>query len=427
MSVEAKVGAFTIGGLLLFIVSFIGLEGIHLGSNDGYTIYAGFHQSMGLVEQTNVCLSGVPVGRVERVYNDGGGVTVEMRLNPEVKIPRKSAISITSSGVMGEKFVNIIPHGNGDDCLVDGEYVYGADDSGMDSMFQSMNKTLEKAQELLISINDIIADPTLKQSLIEMSVSMKNASAHMDGLMASLERMAVGNEANVNQAMSELPVIMASMERTMGSVEHMMANIDTVAGDPQVAENLRLTLQNVADTSKRVEHMVSNMDTVLGDPKTAEDAKAIISNARSLTERADKMLGAVSSIEVKPSVDVLYSGGAHDWDTNFNLDVGAPKKAYLRLGVDDIGDDNLFNAQVGKRFGNFGARAGVVAGKPGVGVDAYAGDRWTFSADAYNMNDATLRLRATYRVAGGTHLMGQWNDVNHKDKRRAYVGIRQEF
>lgn len=427
MSVEAKVGAFTIGGLLLFIVSLLGLGGISLGGNDGYIIYAGFKQSMGLVEQTNVCLSGVPVGKVERVYNDGGGVTVEMHLNPEVQIPRSSSISITSSGVMGEKFVNIVPRGNSDEYLRDGDYVYGAEDSDMDSMFQSMNKTLERAQELLVSINGIIADPTLKQSLIEMSVSMRNASGHMDGLMASLERMAVGNEANVNQAMSELPVIMASMERTMGSVEHMMANIDSVAGDPQVAENLRVTLQNVADTSQRVEHMVSNMDTVLGDPKTAEDAKAIITNARSLTERADKMLGTVSGIQVKPSVDVLYSGGAHDWDTNFNLDVGAPKTPYLRLGVDDIGDDNLFNAQIGKKFGSFGARAGVVAGKPGIGLDAYAGDRLTFSADAYNMNDATLRLRATYRVAGGTHLMGQWNDVNHKEKRRAYVGIRQEF
>ncbi len=239
--------------------------------------------------------------------------------------------------------------------------------------------------------------------------------------------MAVGNEANINQTLSELPVIMSSMERTMSSIEHMVANIDSFAGDPQMAENLRITLQNVADTSQKVEHIVTNMDGVLGDPKTAEDAKAIISNARSLTERADKMLGTVSEIEVKPAVDVLYSGGAHDWDTNFNVDVGAPKNAYVRLGVDDIGDDNLFNAQIGKRFGNFGARAGVVAGKPGIGLDAYAGDRWQFSAEAYDMNDAAVRLRATYRVTGGTHLMGQWNNVNDSDKRKAYVGIRQEF
>ena len=55
---------------------------------------------------------------------------------------------------------------------------------------------------------------------------------------------------------------------------------------------------------------------VTGYGKTVEDAKAIIHNARSITERADKMMGGVSKIGVKPSVDVLYSGGAHRWSAN---------------------------------------------------------------------------------------------------------------
>ena len=104
-----------------------------------------------------------------------------------------------------------------------------------------------------------------------------------------------------------------------------------------------------------------------------------------------------------------------------------PDGPFLALGLDDIGEDNLVNAQVGKKFGAIGARAGVVASKPGIGLDAYAGDRFKFSADAYNMNDATLRLRAQYRIAGGTYLMGQWNEVNHGEKRKAFVGVKQEF
>ena len=427
MVAEAKVGAFTLGGLMLLLVSVLGLEGVHLSDSKGYTVYAGFHQAVGLVPQADVCLSGVPVGKVKDILNDGGGVMVGMDIQTDARIPRDSEVTIASSGVMGEKFVNIIPSRDRGDYLEEGDYLFGTDEAGMDAMFSSMSKTLEQAQELLASMNSVIGDPTFRSSLVEMSVNMKNASAHMSGTIASLERMAVGSESSVQQAVRELPLILASMERTMASVEHMMANIDTVAGDPQVAENLRVTLQNVAETSQRVAHMAENMDGVLGDPQTAEDAKAVVRNARSLTERADKMLGTVSSIEVKPAVDVLYSGGGHDWDTNFNLDVGAPESVYLRVGVDDIGEEDLLNAQVGKRFGNFGARAGVIASEPGIGIDAYAGDRWKFSAEAYDLNDASVRLRAQYRITGGTHVMGQWNDVTDSDKRKAYVGIRQEF
>ncbi len=427
MSAEAKVGAFTLGGLLLLLVSVLGLEGVHLGGQSGYTVYAGFQQAVGLSEQASVCLSGVPVGTVTAISNDGGGVMLTMQIQSDIQIPRGSSVTLASSGVMGEKFVNILPGRDRGDYLAEGDYLFGTDEAGMDAMFAGMSKTLEQAQELLASMNKVIGDPVFRNSLVEMSVNIRNASAHMSGTLASVERMAVGSESSVQQAVRELPLILASMERTMGSVEHMMANMDSVAGDPQVAENLRVTLENVAETSRRVEHMAANMDGVLGDPQTAEDTRAIIRNARSLTERADNMLGGISGIEVKPSIDVLYSGGARDWDTNFSLDVGKADSAYLRLGVDDIGDENRFNAQVGKRFGSLGARAGVIAGKPGVGLDAYAGDRWKFSADVYDLNDAAVRLRAQYRITGGTHLMGQWSDVNDSDRRRAYVGVRQEF
>ena len=211
----------------------------------------------------------------------------------------------------------------------------------------------------------------------------------------------------------------------------MMANADTVVGDPETAENLRVTLQNVTETSKRVAHMAENMDKVLGDPQSAEDAKAILKNARSISERADKMLGKVSSIEVTPSVDVLHSVGAHSsghkWTSNFNIDVATEDGVFLDVGVDDIGEGNHPNLQAGKKFGAIGARGGLVAGKLGVGLDANLGKNFKLSADAYDPNHGKLRLRAKYRIMDHTYLMGQWNDVTHRRKRTAYVGLEQEF
>ena len=427
MSVEAKVGAFTIVGLLLFLSAAAGLQHIHLWGSKGYTLYAGFRQAVGLEPQSMVRLSGVPIGTVTDIQNDGGGVTLTLSIDPDVEIPRGSNAMIASVGVMGEKFVNITPSHDHGDYYKDGDYIFGTDETGMDSMFESMNKTLEQAQALLISMNNVIGDPEFKQSIVGMSVNMRDASEHLNGMMASLERTAVNNEGSINASIQQLPQIVASMNRTMASVEHMMANVDTVAGDPQTAENLRVTLENITETSKRVAHMAENMDKVLGDPQTAEDAKAILHNARSVSERADKMLGKISSIEVTPSVDVLYSGGAHEWTSNFNLEVAAKDGPFLNLGVDDIGERNHANVQVGKNFGAFGARGGLVAGKLGLGLDAHIGDRLKFSADAYNPNHGTLRLRTQYRLFDHTYLMGQWNDVTRRRNRVAYVGLRQEF
>ena len=427
MTKEAKVGAFTLAGILLLAVVWAHLSGFRFGGSDGYCLHVGFTRVTGLVPQATVCLSGVPVGNVEAIVNEGAGVTVSVRVKDGLRIPRDSLVTIGSTGVMGEKFVSIMPGKDISHLFEDGDYVIGQDEEGMDAMFANISKAVVQVQGILTSMNEIISDPALKGTMVDMAVNMRDASAHINGLMAGLEQMVYMNQGGVQEMVQNLSLATAGMQRTMVSVEHMMANVDRVAGDPQTAENLRLTLQNIANTSARVERMAASIEGVVTDPKTAEDLKATIHNARTLTDKADKMMGKVGGIQVKPAVDVLYSGKEKDWRTNFNVDVGEEKGTFLSLGLDDIGHDNLFNAQVGKRQGAIGFRAGVIASRPGVGLDGYAGKKWKFSADAYDLNDVTLRLRTQYEVSDGTYLMGELNNVTDGDKRAAYMGIRKTF
>lgn len=433
MSAEAKVGAFAVGGLMALGSAMYAVGDFHFGSDDDLTLYAGFRQVIGLQKQSAVQLSGVPVGNVAEITNDGGGVTVTLKVKPEVKIPKNSAVSIASSGVMGEKFVSILPGKDTGVYLENGDYIFGTEEAGMNSMFESMNNVMSKVETLLDSVHDIVGDRTFQTSVVEMSKNMKDASEHMNNLMQSLEKMAVNNEGNVAQMMNQLNATLAGMTRTMETVEHMVNNIDSFAGNPQTVADLQNTLKNISDTSKNVASMAENMNRVAGDPKVAEDLKATVSNARSLTDRADKIMGKVqgatdkvSKIDVKPSAEVLYSGKRSDWNTNLNLALTYGDTS-LNLGAEDIGDGTKLNAQVGKKFNDFGARAGVIAGKPGVGLDAYAGDRWKFSAEGYDLNDFKLRLKSQYKVTDSTYILGEWHDVNKKDDRAAYVGIKQEF
>ena len=74
-----------------------------------------------------------------------------------------------------------------------------------------------------------------------------------------------------------------------------------------------------------------------------------------------------------------------------------------------------------------GARAGLIAGEPGIGLDANVGNRWLFSADAYDPDDFRLRLSAKYRLREDTYLMGQLKDLNRSERRTAYFGLHQSF
>ncbi len=433
MSVEAKVGAFTVGGLMLLGGATAGLGNFNFGSNDDLILYAGFKQVVGLMPQSDVRLSGVLVGKVTKIANEGTGVTVTMNVDPEVKIPKQSKVSIASSGVMGEKFVNFQPKVDDGEYLQNGEYLYGADEAGMDQMFDGLTKVMVEVEELIKDVHAIIGDDTFQKSVVEMSKNMEEASSNVNALTASLAKTANDNEATFNDMISQMNGILQGMNGTVANVEHMTANLDKFAGDPKTVEDLKSTLDSIAKTTKSVESMAENMNKFAGDPQVAEDLKATVSNARSISERADKMLGKVqgaadkvSKIDVTPSVDILYSGKASDWNANFNLNVTSDDKT-LVLGAEDIGDNTRLNLQGGKRFNDFGARAGIIAGKPGIGLDAYAGSKWKFSAEAYDLNDGKVRLKSQYKVADSTYILGEWHALNKRDDRAVYFGLKQEF
>lgn len=104
----------------------------------------------------------------------------------------------------------------------------------------------------------------------------------------------------------------------------------------------------------------------------------------------------------------------------------APQR-FLLLGVNDIGEGNKVNVQLGSTSGAFTGRAGLVDNKAGVGLDARLGQPWTVSVDAYDPNDFQLKLRAQYEFAEDTFLVGQINRANKSEARESFVGVRHSF
>ncbi|BAL84319.1 putative ABC transporter periplasmic substrate-binding protein [Selenomonas ruminantium subsp. lactilytica TAM6421] len=427
MSVEAKVGAFTLAGLALLAGVVIMLSGFRLGGDKGYTLYAGFKQVVGVEPQSAVRLSGVPVGKVKSVANDGRGVTVTLQINDGVQIPKGSQVSIGSSGIMSDKFINITPGESSAGYLSDGDYLTGQDEASMDEMLQTASKVITEAQELLSSMNNIVGNEAFQTSIVQMVVNMRDTTAHINGMMAALEATINANQGNINQILTNMNMITGSLNRTMNNVEAMMANLATVGADPQTAENLRLTLDNIAQTSEKIRVVSEGLAKVAGDEKTVEDVKKTIHNARELTEKAKRGKEKLEAIKTSGELSTLYSGSAHDWDTNWNFTAALDKGPFLTFGLEDMGEANRVNFQVGKRKGNLAARVGAIHGDAGVGLDAYAGKNFKFSAEAYDFDDTAVRLGAQLRLKDNTWLMGQWQNVNDKDRRAAYVGLKQAF
>lgn len=99
------------------------------GQDDSdYTLYATFNRTDGLVIGDKVRMAGIDVGRViDSKLDDNFRATLSFNIDSDVEIPDDSSVSIVSSGIMGNKYVEVDPGGSEDFMAPDDEFVYTQD------------------------------------------------------------------------------------------------------------------------------------------------------------------------------------------------------------------------------------------------------------------------------------------------------------
>lgn len=91
---EAKVGAFTIVGVVLFVLGIIFVGRIDVFAKPQMTITGDFAQVNGLKNGNQVKFSGVAIGTVSDIEITPSGVLVKMKVDDKTQIPSDSTFSI---------------------------------------------------------------------------------------------------------------------------------------------------------------------------------------------------------------------------------------------------------------------------------------------------------------------------------------------
>ena len=111
---EIVVGLFLVLGVTAFGWLALRLgEVAWLTGGTTYTLYAEFENIAGIKTGSEVQIAGVAVGSVSelRLSEDGKAVAA-FKLNKSVQVPKDSIASVKSQGIIGDKFIRILPGGD---------------------------------------------------------------------------------------------------------------------------------------------------------------------------------------------------------------------------------------------------------------------------------------------------------------------------
>lgn len=113
--IEFYVGLFVVIGLICggYLIVFLGE--INLIKNKQYMVYGYFTTVSGLRPGADVEMSGVKIGAVSRISFDKNEMLarVELNIDKNLELPEDIIASVKTSGIIGQKYIDISPGGSG--------------------------------------------------------------------------------------------------------------------------------------------------------------------------------------------------------------------------------------------------------------------------------------------------------------------------
>ena len=292
---ERTAGLFVLIGLILLGVLIVEFGRFGDRFRGHYPLYVEFPDTAGIIKNSEVRLRGAKIGRVAtrpelRVTQRASSVRMEMRIRDDVQIPIDSIIEISSSGLLGDKYIEIVPPDQETgDYYQSGETIAGRGAGGFDSLKSD-------AEDIARDTSQLIKEATVTFEKIDQALeSLKRIGDSMDKTMSKI------NDELLSQ-------------KNLDQLTKTIDNFETVSAElkPTISE-ARETFANIKKTSQSVQGLVTDARTEIKriNPALEEIPKAVESISRAATK-------AEATMSAMQNKDGLVGVMAHDQETGTN-------------------------------------------------------------------------------------------------------------
>jgi len=156
---EIKIGLFVFVGLILLTVITFSIGDFFFKS--GYNIDVVLNFANGVQESAPVRLAGIEVGEVKdaSVFKDDKGntmVKLKLWLTNEAKVEEDSKVLINTLGLIGEKYVEIVPGTPGAPLLKNGATIRGVSSVSVEQMTKKGYEIAFKLEKVADSLDAIL-------------------------------------------------------------------------------------------------------------------------------------------------------------------------------------------------------------------------------------------------------------------------------
>jgi phospholipid/cholesterol/gamma-HCH transport system substrate-binding protein len=285
-ALELKAGIFVLIGLVFIAVMAFKFGRLGQGLfQQYYPLTVTFPTADGLIKNSDVQLAGARIGYVAEkpvITPGGSGVTIPLEILDGVKIPRESSFVVGSSGLLGDKFVDIAPKADFNpttfnvsdpkQVLAPGETIAGSPAGGLlgalqgpkgEAVLDELTTEIQKLTDVTQKIDTGILSTENQQNITDSLASLKATGEHFDTASKDLDTVLVNAKGAVDSA-----------KVTLGTLNATADDVRTAIIEAQKTIESARTLLTTAQTGNGL------IPTLLNDREVSDNLKALVVNLR---------------------------------------------------------------------------------------------------------------------------------------------------
>jgi phospholipid/cholesterol/gamma-HCH transport system substrate-binding protein len=390
------------------------------------------------------------VGKVSKIrLGPDGKAIVDMDLDRDVDLRQGASASVASLGLLGEKYIELVPGPVGAAELPEGTTLKG-------DLPVSFDQITKLARDIEIDVKDITRN--LSQSLggPQGEERLRTIVENIRVISDDLRLMVAANRGNVDATVANLRGFSEGMTQLVDRLDKLIASNQAnvtqgIANIKDVTQKLETSADNVNQITGKIKEGEGTVGKLVQSDETHKNLNDALVAVKEGVAGLNKALGTVGKIKIdlglRSEMLTRFSKGK----AYFTLDIDPPDERHfyrVELSSQPFGrrindtlvtrttfpdghtevtttdtteykDDFAISALFGYRWKDLTLRAGVIESKGGAGLDyALLKNRLRFSADLWDFNHPDFaahgKLTSRYYFSPSVYVTGGWDDfLNH--------------
>lgn len=288
----AAVGAFVIGGVVLFAAGLFLIGDRRMLFTDTFRVYAEFRQVAALDTGAKVRVAGVDAGEVEEIRvppGPSGRFRVRMRVRSDLRplIRTDSIALIQNDGLVGNKFVQIQTGTDAAPMVADGGTIQSREPFDIADLMLRMNDTLATVNTMLVQVRNGVDEAlgAVTATATDAQTLMKDMGGEVRAILRSADQVGTDLKTIVGNVRSGRGTFgkLLNDDAVYASVKAMSADAEkAVATVRQASEEARAAIADLRGMNGPVRGITGDVQQTL---QSAREAMADLADTTEALKR----------------------------------------------------------------------------------------------------------------------------------------------